>query len=174
MLQHSLEGEAQLQLGVARHQRSPQRCDHRSGHYTRSLDTPGGCVDDLRVPRSRNGTHQPQVFDRYERRVAQADETILGIVLAGASTRRVGPVLEVLTGHVVSASTVSRVAKALDEHVRAYHQRPLQDRYRYLIVDGIRLRGLEGNALQLVTTDGAPGLIAALDMAYPRLRRQCC
>jgi transposase-like protein len=224
MLQHSLEEEAELQLGVARYQRSPRRRDYRNGSYTRTLDTPGGSIDDLRVPRSRHGTYQPQAFNRYQRRMAEVDELILGIFLAGASTRRVGAVLEVLTGHAVSASTVSNVAKALDAHVREYHHRPLQDRYLYLLLDGIRLRckgadgcrkvlvltaygitaaghrelidfcqapteseahwtrfleslrrrGLEGNALVLVTTDGAPGLIAALNMVYPFVHHQRC
>jgi len=35
-------------------------------------------------------------------------------------------------------------------------------------------RGLKGESLELVITDGAPGLLAALDMIYPDVERQGC
>ncbi len=42
-------------------------------------------------------------------------------------------------GAPVSASTVSRVAKTLDAAVAAFHARPLGDRYRVLMLDGVVL-----------------------------------
>jgi len=225
LMEASLQEEIGRQLGgVERYQRAEQRTDQRNGYYRRSLDTPCGPIPDLRVPRSRRGTYQPQAFDRYQRRMPVIDEMILDIFLAGVSTRRLGAILEQLTDTAVSAATVSRVSKVLDGAVQAYHQRPLQDKYLYLILDGISLRskgangakkvlvltafgitaegrrelidfrqsrgeseaewtrflenlrqrGLLGLRLRLVTSDGAPGLIAALDMVYPYLPRQRC
>ena len=40
----------------------------------------------------------------------------------------------------VSASTVSRVCLGLKEQMRAWHERPLDDNYRYLVLDGVTLR----------------------------------
>ena len=225
LLQNSLEEDIKRQLGgIGRYERSESRADQRNGYYTRDLDTQHGSVHNLRVPRSRNGTYEPEVFDRYKRRTAAVDEAILDMFSRGVSTRQVGPILEVLTGASVSHSTVSQISKALDAHVQAYHQRPLEDKYLYLLLDGISLRckgangskkvlvlaaygitadghrqlidfcqasseseaqwtrfleslrrrGLKGDNLRLITTDGAKGLIAALDMVYPMVSRQRC
>ncbi len=40
----------------------------------------------------------------------------------------------------VSATTVSNVAKLLDDLVEKYHRRTLSDHYRYLILDGVSVR----------------------------------
>ena len=48
--------------------------------------------------------------------------------------------LEVVLGYKISAATVSNIAKSLDNAVRAYHTRPLEDRYKYLFLDGITLK----------------------------------
>jgi transposase-like protein len=42
------------------------------------------------------------------------------------------------------------------------------------LLKSLHRRGLRGGARQVVTTDGAPGLIAALDLVQPLVRRQRC
>jgi len=225
VLQNSMQAEIELQLGgLSRYERSEQRRDQRNGYYTRELVTEEGVIRDLKVPRSRHGVYEPQVFRRYQRRRAVIDEMIVDIFIGGDATRRVGPALEALVGECISASTVSQVTKVLQAHADAYHHRPLEDRYQYLLLDGIclraksangrrkvlvlaaygitvtghrelidfcqadsegeaawtrflqslYLRGLRGHQLRLVTTDGAAGLIAALDMVFPLVPRQRC
>jgi len=58
----------------------------------------------------------------------------------GMSTRKVSTALLSLLGERVSASTVSEVAKGLDQAVKEYHERRLLDRYRFLFVDGVELK----------------------------------
>jgi putative transposase len=61
--------------------------------------------------------------------------------LSGVATRRVKEVLKPLLGdQALSASVVSRISKQLDSHVRQFHNRPLDDHYRYLFLDGIYLK----------------------------------
>jgi transposase-like protein len=60
--------------------------------------------------------------------------------LRGVSTRKVGAIVQVLTGSEVSAQTVSRITRSLDAEVQEFRRRPLQDRYRYLLLDGIVLK----------------------------------
>ena len=48
--------------------------------------------------------------------------------------------LSPMVGEKVSASTISRVAKGLDEVVARYHSRPLKDHYQFLFFDGVVLR----------------------------------
>jgi len=168
LLEHSMQEEIKRHLGgLSSHQRSPQRTDQRNGYYQRDLVTTRGTVQNLRVPRSRRGTYRPGVLDRYRRRTADVDEAICDMFCRGVSTREVGDILETLTGTAVSASTVSNVVTVLDEHVRAYHQRPLEDHYVYLLLDGIVLRAKGPNgsrkvlvlAAYAITADGHRELI---------------
>ena len=53
----------------------------------------------------------------------------------GVSTREVKAVTEALCGLDISKSQVSRLAKDLDEEVKAWRSRPLQKSYPYLVVD---------------------------------------
>lgn len=74
------------------------------------------------------------------------------IFLAGVSTRRVGEVLERILGEGVSAQTVSRVARSLDREVAHFHEAPLADDVRYLLLDGVsmRVKGAAGVKRRLV------------------------
>jgi transposase-like protein len=66
---------------------------------------------------------------------------ILKMFLAGVSTRRVKEVLEPILGKdKVSAQTVSNISKQLTKLVKRYHHRPLKDKYRYLVFDGIYVK----------------------------------
>jgi putative transposase len=144
--------------------------------------------------------------------------------LRGLSTRPVGRVVSTLTGEVVSAQTVSRLIRDLDEAVSQFHRAPLADEWAYLFLDGVSLRvrrpsgrkrvqmlvaygvrregqrrllaflrsqgesqsaregllgdlyrrGLQGENLQLILTDGCAGLAAAIQTVYPRVLHQRC
>ena len=60
--------------------------------------------------------------------------------LRGISTRQVGRVVATLTGETVSAQTVSKLTRDLDEAVRQFHRARLSDDYVYLFFDGVSLR----------------------------------
>jgi hypothetical protein len=60
--------------------------------------------------------------------------------LRGISTRQVGRVVATLTGEVVSAQTVSKLTRDLDDAVKQFHQARLSDDYAYLFLDGVSLR----------------------------------
>jgi putative transposase len=196
--------------------------DRRNGSYRRQLLTSLGAIE-LAVPRSR--TFSPTaVVQAYARRERWIDRVILGCFVLGLSTRKVGLALLPILGERVSPATVSRVAKTLDAAVAAFHRRPLANRYRVLLLDGVVLsrktgggalrrpvlvamgitlagkkeildfrlaaaesqaaweafltdlyrRGLTGEGLALIVTDGGAGLLAALPLVYPRVAVQRC
>jgi len=111
--------------------------DRRNGYYRRHLLTELGDIE-LNVPRTRR--YSPvAVIRAYARRAPQIDRVILAGFVLGLSTRKVGETLLALLGRTVSASTVSQVAKTLDGAVAAFHRRPLQNRYKVLMLDGVVL-----------------------------------
>jgi putative transposase len=79
------------------------------------------------------------VVRAYARRAANIDRMILACFVLGLSTRKVATALLPVLGRRVSASTVSAVAKSLDQAVAAFHRRPLKDLYKVLMLDGVVL-----------------------------------
>ncbi len=130
-----LEEEVAAFIGAVRYERSDQRRDYRNGHYTRSLDTSVGHINDLPVPRTRAG-YQTQVFERYHRRRTDVDQTIGEMFIGGVSMTRVGEVVETLTGTKPSASTVSRVFHTLESEYEQWKTRKLSEHYVYAFADG--------------------------------------
>jgi transposase-like protein len=57
--------------------------------------------------------------------------------LRGISTRQTGRVVTILTGEVVSATTVSKLTRDLDKAARQFHEARLSDDYAYLFLDGV-------------------------------------
>jgi putative transposase len=111
--------------------------DRRNGYYRRHLLTELGDIE-LNVPRTRR--YSPTgVIRAYARRTREIDRVILAGFVLGLSTRKVGETLLALLGRRVSPSTVSQVAKTLDTAVAAFHRRPLQNRYKVLMLDGVVL-----------------------------------
>src|SRR5690349_2360619 len=130
-----LEEEVDAFIGALRDERSEHRRDDRNGHYTRSLDSSVGHIDELPVPRTRSG-YQTQVFERYHRRRPDVDQTIGELLIAGVSMTRVGEVVETLTGSKPSASTVSRVFHTLEGEYEQWKTRQLCEHYVYAFADG--------------------------------------
>ena len=111
--------------------------DRRNGYYRRHLLTELGDIE-LSVPRTRR--YSPtEVIRAYARRTREIDRVILAGFVLGLSTRKVGETLLALLGRSVSPSTVSQVAKTLDAGVAAFHRRPLHNRYKALMLDGVVL-----------------------------------
>jgi putative transposase len=122
-------------IGAQRYERTATRRDQRNGYYTRDLGTSVGTIEELPVPRTRKG-FRTRLFERYRRRQAELDEAIGEMFVYGVSTRRVGEVVESLTGVDPSPSTVSRVFHTLEEEFQAWKERPLQAEYHYAFADG--------------------------------------
>ncbi len=111
--------------------------DRRNGSYHRHLLTELGDIE-LCVPRTRR--YSPlTVVQAYARRAGHIDRMILACFVLGLSTRKVGEALLPILGRPVSPTTVSTIAKQLDAIVAAFHARPLRERYRVLMLDGVVL-----------------------------------
>src|SRR5262245_40378682 len=139
LLEKQLEEEMAEYLGVSRYEHSAERQDYRNGHYVRHLLTEMGDLE-LFVPRSRKGKFPIRLFERYARRCRSVDRVLLACFCLGLSTRKAAQVLAPVLEEKVSASTISRIARDLDQEVSRYHSRALEDKYQYLFFDGVVLK----------------------------------
>ena len=124
-------------IGAAWGECSPKRKGYRNGHYTRDLVTSTGRLAEINVPRDRAGQFHTQAFERYSRYEPHIAEGLTQMFVAGTSTHKVGEVAQTLLGVAPSASTISRLNQTLTQQFDTWRQRPLQEHWRILYLDGV-------------------------------------
>jgi putative transposase len=124
-------------LGAAWGECSPKRKGYRNGHYTRDLVTSTGRLAEINVPRDRAGQFHTQAFERYSRYEPHIAQGLTQMFVAGTSTHKVGEVAQTLLGVAPSASTISRLNQTLTQQFDTWRQRPLQEHWRILYLDGV-------------------------------------
>jgi len=124
-------------IGAAWGECSPKRKGYRNGFYTRDLATSTGRIEDLKVPRDREGQFHTQTFERYSRYEPHIAQGLTQMFVAGTSTQKVGEVAQTLLGVAPSASTISRLNQTLTQQFEAWRERPLQEHWRILYLDGV-------------------------------------
>ena len=140
LIEAILVDEQTRTLGFPRYKRKLARLDYRNGFYSRDIESSLGLLEDIKIPRNRLTNIEFSLFKKYRRKEVKLIELIKDSFLSGLSTRKVGKVLEEVLDYKISATTVSNIAKSLDDAVKAYHTRPLEDKYKYLFLDGITLK----------------------------------
>jgi len=124
---------------VDAYERNEQRRAYRNGYYERDFVTVLGTLR-LRIARTRGQSFLPSGLEEFQRRAPEVSLLIREAFLRGISTRQVGRVVAIVTGEAVSAQTVSKLTRDLDEAVQQFHQAPLTDDWAYLFLDGVNLK----------------------------------
>jgi putative transposase len=144
-------------IGVGWGECSPRRKGYRNGSYHRDLATSSGRIEQIKVPRDREGQFHTQVFDRYSRYAPQVAQGLTEMFVAGVSTHKVGEVAQTLMGVAPSASTISRLNQTLIQQFDAWRQRPLQEHWRIVYLDGVHFsirHGEKADATIILTALG--------------------
>ena len=134
IVQEVLEAEMDEAVGARKSERTPDRTSYRSGYYSRGLVTRVGKLE-LEVPQDRKGHFSTEVFERYQRSEKALVSSLAEMYVQGVSTRKVKTITEELCGHGFSASSISRINQSLDEELKKFATRKLEEEYPYLILD---------------------------------------
>jgi putative transposase len=118
----------------------------------RSQKTVQGDLGELTIetPRDRNGTFEPQLIGKHQRRVPGFDEKILALYAKGMTTRDIQEIVQELYGVEVSATLISEITADLDAEVSTWRSRPLEPVWPIVYFDGIvvHVRGANGRVSQ--------------------------
>jgi putative transposase len=137
VLEDVMREELDALIGVGWGECNPKRKGYRNGYYTRDLVTSTGRLEDINVPRDREGQFHTQAFERYRRYEPHIAEGLTQMFVAGTSTHKVGEVAQTLLGVAPSASAISRLNQTLTQQFETWRQRPLQAHWRIVYLDGI-------------------------------------
>ena len=135
--------EAIEQSGAEPYERNETRTAQRNGYKERSLKTRVGELI-LKKPQFRDRSFKSCVFDKYSRVELALTNAIAESYLQGVSTRRIREVVAHLGVERLSASTVSRIAKELDEKVAEFLKRPIERPVPYIYVDASYFKVRDG------------------------------
>ena len=114
--------------------------DSRNGYYKRTLRCLMGQIEDLSVPRTRSSRFYPTILEKGKHISRFTSEGITKMYLRGVSTHGVGEVLEGLIGYRVSSGFVSTITKTLNTDVELFYKRKIDDRVKFLFLDGIYVK----------------------------------
>jgi transposase-like protein len=148
LVERAMEVELTDHLGYEPHQEPPGGVGNtRNGSTAKTLTTEHGPVD-IKTPRDRQGTFEPRIVRKRQRRFEGFDEKILALYSRGLSTRDIEAHLRELYGVSVGRDLISRVTDAVMDDVRAWQQRALDDVYPVIFLDCLMLKIRDGGSVQ--------------------------
>ena len=156
-LNRLLDAEADQLCNAEKYQRNDARTDTRAGHYQRKLHTKAGEVT-LNVPKLRRQTFETAIIERYRRREASVEESLIEMYLAGVSVRRVENITEALWGTKVSPGTISNLNKKVYAKIEEWRNKPINGDFPYVHLDGIVLKRSWGGEVSNVSVLVAIGV----------------
>jgi putative transposase len=148
LVERAMEVELTDHLGYEPHAEPPGGTGNtRNGSTPKTLITDHGAVP-IDTPRDRDGTFEPKIVRKRQRRFEGFDEKILALYSRGLSTRDIEAHLAEIYGVRVGRDLISKVTDAVMDDVRAWAQRPLEDVYPVIFLDALVLKIREGGSVQ--------------------------
>jgi putative transposase len=123
--------------------------NRRNGRSKKTVRNETGDLT-IATPRDRDGTFEPQLIEKYQRRVPGFDEKILALYAKGMTTRDIQEIVQELYGVEVSATLISEITADLDAEVGAWRTRPVEPVWPIVYFDGlvVHVRGANGRVSQ--------------------------
>ena len=137
LLERAMNAELTHHLGYGKHEPEGRGSGNsRNGKSRKRVQGDFGEVE-IAVPRDRNGSFEPRILPKHERRFTGFDDKIVSMYARGMSTRDIQAHLQEVYGVEVSPGLVSEVTDAVMEDVRAWQSRPLEPLYMIVYLDAL-------------------------------------
>jgi putative transposase len=148
LVERAMEVELTDHVGYEPHQEPPGGAENqRNGTTPKMLVTEHGRVR-IDAPRDRDGSFEPKIVRKRQRRFVGFDDKILALYSRGLSTRDISAHLEEIYGVQVSRDLISKVTDGVMDDVREWGKRPLEDVYPIVFLDCMVLKIREGGSVQ--------------------------
>jgi putative transposase len=140
IIERALGAELSVHLGYPKGDAKPVgQTNQRNGTSAKRILTDEGVID-LDVPRDRNGSFEPQLVEKGQRRFTGFDDKIISMYARGMTVREVQGHLEEIYGIEVSPDLISSVTDAVLEEAREWQNRPLESLYPVVVFDALRVK----------------------------------
>jgi transposase-like protein len=145
VLETALDQEMTEHLGHEKNgQVSNETGNVRNGTRAKTVLTEGTGQVGIEVPRDRDGTFEPQIVKKRQRRLSGVDEIVLSLYAKGLTTGEISAHFAEIYGASVSKETVSRITDRVIEEMQAWQARPLDEVYAAVFIDAIVVKVRDG------------------------------
>jgi transposase-like protein len=140
LIEQMLGGELSHHLGYAPGAAKPAEArNQRNGKSAKTVLTEEGPLR-IDVPRDRDGSFEPVLVPKHERRFMGFDDTIVALYARGMTMREIQGFVREQYGTEVSPEFISSVTDAVMEEVGAWQSRPLEPMYPVIFFDALRVK----------------------------------
>ena len=144
VLETALEEELSEHLGYDKHDPVGRNGENsRNGSRPKTVLTDVGPVE-LNVPRDRDGTFEPQIVKKRQRRLEGVDQIVLSLTARGLTTGEVAAHLADVYGATVSKDTISRITEKVTAEMAEWQHRPLDRVYPVIFIDALVVKVRDG------------------------------
>lgn len=164
-----LKAEMKEHLGYEKHQARDKPGDNsRNGFSKKTLKTNIGDIP-LDVPRDRESSFDPVIVPKHQRMSARIEQAIITLYSRGMSTRDIEATVKEIYGVELSEGTVSNITNSIIENIKEWQQRPLEEVYFVVWMDGIVVKirhngKVQGKTIYLIIGLRKDGLKEVLGM----------
>jgi putative transposase len=147
VLETALEAEMDEHLGYPPYAVEGRNSGNsRNGTRSKTVLTEVGDVE-IEVPRDREGSFEPRIVAKRQRRLAGVDEMVISLAAKGLTTGEISAHLADVYGAEVSRDTISRITDRVVEELADWQSRPLDRVYPVVFIDAIHVKIREGKVV---------------------------
>jgi putative transposase len=144
LLESALDGEITDHLGYDKHDPAGHNSGNsRNGTRSKTVLTDVGPVE-ITVPRDRNGSFEPKIVAKRQKRLTGVDEMVISLAAKGLTTGEISAHLAEVYGAEVSRQTISTITDKVVEGMTEWQNRPLDPVYPVIFIDAIHIKVRDG------------------------------
>ena len=144
VLETALEAELSEHVGYDKHDPAGRNgSNSRNGTRAKTVLTEVGPVQ-IEVPRDRDGSFEPVIVRKRQRRLDGIDQIALSLTARGLTTGEIAAHFGEVYGAKVSKDTISRITDKVLEHMVEWCNRPLDRVYPVIFIDAIVVKVRDG------------------------------
>ncbi len=145
VIETALDEEMTEHLGYGKHETDAKdTANSRNGTRAKTVLTETTGPVEIEVPRDRDGTFQPVIVAKRQRRLTGVDEMVLSLYAKGLTTGEISAHFAEIYGASVSRETVSRITDRVLDEMAAWQNRPLDEVYAAIFIDAIVIKIRDG------------------------------
>jgi len=134
MFEAMLNGEMDNHLGYESNDHGSKTTqDRRNGYIDKTVRTSQGEVE-IKVPRDRDGSFEPQVIPKRSRDVSGIEDKVLSMYARGMSQRDISSTIEDIYGFTLSAEKISDITDRVLDELNEWQNRPLKKVYPFVFL----------------------------------------
>lgn len=145
VIEAALEEEIADHVGYDKHDPvGRNRGNSRNGKRSKTVVTDSCGELAINVPRDRDGTFEPQIVKKRQRRLGDLDSMVISLYAKGLTTGEISAHLAEVYGARVSKDVITKITNRIIEEMTQFWSRPLEGVYAVVFIDAIMVKVRDG------------------------------